>query len=123
MLLIPAASQTLAKLQTICSSCKSYQTIRGIMGLTQETQVLQAPSIKLQTLSPVHSASNFTLHNDANKDVVSDGPLQEISAVGVVPSIWDPYMNRFRFLATCVTTIADALSDGAAGALIPYVEK
>lgn len=94
--------------------------------LTQETQVLQTQaSIKLQNLAPVHNRSILTLHNEANVDVeLSDGPLQEqASAVGVVPSVWDPYMNRFRFVATCVTTIADALSDGAAGALIPYIEK
>ncbi|TQS32633.1 hypothetical protein Golomagni_07046 [Golovinomyces magnicellulatus] len=54
---------------------------------------------------------------------MSDMPLQQQNAVGVVPSVWDPYMNRFRFLATCVSTVADALSDGAAGALIPYIEK
>lgn len=50
-------------------------------------------------------------------------PALEVDAVEVVPSVWDPYMNRFRLLAVCLSNFSNALSDSAAGALIPYMEK
>jgi hypothetical protein len=40
-----------------------------------------------------------------------------------VPTVWEPYMNRFRLFSACVMSIGNALSDSAAGALIPYMEK
>ncbi|CAM1511727.1 Fc.00g092400.m01.CDS01 [Cosmosporella sp. VM-42] len=44
-------------------------------------------------------------------------------ATEVIPSAWDPWMNRFRLLAVCLANVGNALSDSAAGALIPYMEK
>ena len=38
-------------------------------------------------------------------------------------SVWNPFMNRFRLLAVCLANLGNALSDSAAGALIPYMEK
>ncbi|KAH6608405.1 hypothetical protein Trco_001751 [Trichoderma cornu-damae] len=50
-------------------------------------------------------------------------PALEVDAVEVVPSVWEPHMNRFRLLAVCLANFGNALSDSAAGALIPYMEK
>ncbi|KAM0350123.1 hypothetical protein ACHAPU_003286 [Fusarium lateritium] len=50
-------------------------------------------------------------------------PDSSIEAVEVVPTIWNPFMNRFRLLFGCLAQLGNALSDGAAGALIPYMEK
>ncbi|KAL7786313.1 major facilitator superfamily domain-containing protein [Trichoderma ceciliae] len=50
-------------------------------------------------------------------------PAAEVDAVEVVPSVWEPYMNRFRLMAVCLANFGNALSDSAAGALIPYMEK
>lgn len=50
-------------------------------------------------------------------------PVSSANVVEVVPSVWDPYMNRFRLLAVCLANFGNALSDGAAGAIIPYMEK
>ncbi|XWW93607.1 hypothetical protein V2A60_001541 [Cordyceps javanica] len=50
-----------------------------------------------------------------------DGP--PVEAATVVPTIWEPYMNRFRLMLTCATALAEGMSDSAAGALIPYMEK
>ncbi|KAF4980869.1 hypothetical protein FZEAL_3215 [Fusarium zealandicum] len=44
-------------------------------------------------------------------------------AVEVMPSFWQPFMNRFRLLSVCLANLGNALSDSAAGALIPYMEK
>lgn len=50
-------------------------------------------------------------------------PVLEVDAVEVIPSVWEPYMNRFRLLSVCLANFGNALSDSAAGALIPYMEK
>ncbi|KAF4451987.1 hypothetical protein F53441_5125 [Fusarium austroafricanum] len=46
-----------------------------------------------------------------------------IEVTEVAPTIWNPFMNRFRLLSTCLSQLGNALNDGAAGALIPYMEK
>jgi hypothetical protein len=50
-------------------------------------------------------------------------PVLEVDAVEVIPSVWEPYMNRFRLLSVCLINFGNALSDSAAGALIPYMER
>jgi len=40
-----------------------------------------------------------------------------------LPSVWDPYMNRFRLLFVCALNLGNGMVDSAAGALIPYMEK
>ncbi|EWG45493.1 hypothetical protein FVEG_06265 [Fusarium verticillioides 7600] len=50
-------------------------------------------------------------------------PDSNTETVEVAPTIWDPFMNRFRLFSTCLSQINNALSDGATGALIPYMEK
>lgn len=42
---------------------------------------------------------------------------------GIMPSMWDPYMNRYRVLAVCLANLCGALNDSAPGALIPFMEK
>ena len=51
----------------------------------------------------------------------SPEPVQDVAEI--VPSIWDPFMNRFRLLAVCIANLGNALNDSSAGALIPYMEK
>lgn len=50
-------------------------------------------------------------------------PVPSDDVVEMMPTVWDPFMNRFRLLAVCLANLGNALSDGAAGALIPYMEK
>lgn len=50
-------------------------------------------------------------------------PEPSDDAVEVVPTVWEPFMNRFRLLAVCLANLGNALNDSAAGALIPYMEK
>lgn len=49
-------------------------------------------------------------------------PRASVHAVDTVPSVWQPYMNRFRLPAMCLAILGNGLSDSAAGALIPYME-
>ena len=44
-------------------------------------------------------------------------------AVEAVQSVWDPHMNRYRFLSACLMNFGNGLNDSAVGALIPYMEK
>jgi hypothetical protein len=50
-------------------------------------------------------------------------PDSNTEVVEVLPTFWNPFMNRFRVLFGCLAQLGNALSDGAAGALIPYMEK
>ncbi|KAM5360353.1 hypothetical protein ACJZ2D_013822 [Fusarium nematophilum] len=50
-------------------------------------------------------------------------PESAQEAVEVIPSAWQPFMNRFRLFALFLASLGNALSDSAAGALIPYMEK
>ncbi|MCJ1401767.1 hypothetical protein MMC11_004984 [Xylographa trunciseda] len=43
-------------------------------------------------------------------------------AVDVVQSLYNPPMNRWRFVAACLMCFANGLNDSAPGALIPYIE-
>ncbi|KAI9158215.1 Bypass of stop codon protein 6 [Paramyrothecium foliicola] len=50
-------------------------------------------------------------------------PTSSPDVIEVMPSAWEPYMNRFRLAAVCLANFGGALNDSAAGALIPYMEK
>lgn len=40
-----------------------------------------------------------------------------------LPSVWEPFMNRFRLMTLCLAQIGSGMNDGAAGALIPSMEE
>ena len=44
-------------------------------------------------------------------------------AADQVQTLWNPYKNRFRVLASCTTAFANGLNDSAPGALIASVER
>ncbi|KAL9113778.1 MAG: hypothetical protein Q9227_002223 [Pyrenula ochraceoflavens] len=48
---------------------------------------------------------------------------QHRQVVDMVQSFSKPYMNRWRVPAGCLLSFANGLNDGAAGALIPYIES
>lgn len=50
-------------------------------------------------------------------------PVLSREVAEALPTLWDPYMNRFRLFAVCLANFNNALNDSAAGALIPYMEK
>lgn len=50
-------------------------------------------------------------------------PHSTNETVEVMPSVWEPFMNRFRLFSVCLGNLGNALNDSAAGALIPYMEK
>ncbi|OAA80112.1 Major facilitator superfamily domain, general substrate transporter [Akanthomyces lecanii RCEF 1005] len=86
-----------------------------------------AKGIELQALPGPASNS----HETPSPAGVLDGDLERsrpgtpeapADAAAVVPTIWEPYRNRFRLMLTCATALAEGMSDSAAGALIPYME-
>lgn len=70
--------------------------------------------------------SGITTPRTENDDVEMSRPASPVPSgetTEALPSVWDPYMNRFRLLAVCLSNFGNALNDGAAGAIIPYMEK
>jgi hypothetical protein len=40
-----------------------------------------------------------------------------------IQTLWNPYKNRFRVLASCMAALGNGLNDSAPGALIASIEK
>ncbi|GKU14517.1 unnamed protein product [Fusarium langsethiae] len=70
----------------------------------------------------LRDASSFNSRNDLEMSRPNT-PDSNTEVVEVLPTFWNPFMNRFRALFGCLAQLGNALSDGAAGALIPYMEK
>ncbi|KAJ6784218.1 hypothetical protein PWT90_01796 [Aphanocladium album] len=85
--------------------------------------------IELQPLPAAAANSNADLPSAAearNGDLEMSRPGTPdapADAATVLPTIWEPHMNRYRLMLTCATALAEGMSDSAAGALIPYMEK
>ena len=101
---------------------------------------LTAPAKTVPRTRLGNQRESFDLHNlpardgctrDASSVNASDDlemsrpntPDSNTEVVEVLPTFLDPFMNRFRALFGCLAQLGNALSDGAAGALIPYMEK
>ncbi|KAK7429901.1 hypothetical protein QQZ08_003523 [Neonectria magnoliae] len=87
----------------------------------------QLESFELHPIAGHDSPKPDTAAQRGETDLEMSRPTSPVSSaddvVEVVPTVWEPYMNRFRLLSSCLTTIGFALNDSAAGALIPYMEK
>ncbi|KAF4962921.1 hypothetical protein FSARC_9034 [Fusarium sarcochroum] len=86
----------------------------------------QRESFELHNI-PIRDVNNSgTIPANASNDLEMSRPNSPDSnseAVEAVPTMWNPFMNRFRIIYGCIASFGNALSDGAAGALIPYMEK
>ncbi|KAF5022079.1 hypothetical protein F66182_5877 [Fusarium sp. NRRL 66182] len=85
----------------------------------------QRESFDLDRISPRDGRQSDTAAPNAEEDVEMSRPSSPDAgseAVEAVPTVWNPFMNRFRLFFTCLANFGNALSDGAAGALIPYME-
>ncbi len=49
-------------------------------------------------------------------------PTAGVGHVDALQTIWNPYMNRFRFFAVCLLNFGNGINDSAPGALLPYLE-
>lgn len=50
-------------------------------------------------------------------------PVVPDEGIDALQNLWDPYMNRFRFLSACLMNLMNGMSDSASGPLLPYMEK
>lgn len=79
-----------------------------------------------ETFSSVEQSviSDFALSRSGTGDEESpralDSPPED--AESIKPSAWNPYMNRYRLVAVWIALMGAGLFDGAAGAVIPYME-
>lgn len=125
--------------------------LRGFVEVEAHSHTLDSPTEELyrpltaparvvsRTYPGAPQRESFELHNIPRRDGVMSGtttprtedlemsrapsPDDNDEAVEVMQSAWHPFMNRFRLLAHCLSQFGNALSDSAAGALIPYMEK
>ncbi|KAH0443804.1 MFS efflux [Colletotrichum camelliae] len=72
--------------------------------------------------TPSRAQSPSRTPTTSGSDLEMSRPSTPI-AIESLPSITDPYMNRFRLAASCLVNLGNGLNDSAPGALIPYMEK
>ncbi|KAF4826545.1 Bypass of stop codon protein 6 [Colletotrichum tropicale] len=72
--------------------------------------------------APSRAQSPSRTPTTSGSDLEMSRPSTPI-AIESLPSITDPYMNRFRLAAACLINFGNGLNDSAPGALIPYMEK
>ncbi|KAI8280177.1 hypothetical protein K4K60_005013 [Colletotrichum sp. SAR11_57] len=72
--------------------------------------------------APSRAQSPSRTPTTSGSDLEMSRPSTPI-AIESLPSITDPYMNRFRLAAACLINLGNGLNDSAPGALIPYMEK
>jgi hypothetical protein len=58
------------------------------------------------------------ISSDENGDDQRSGPISE-----QIQTVWNPYKNRFRVMAACLTSMANGMNDSAPGALIASIER
>lgn len=84
--------------------------------LQRLTRSATVPAGASGTTTPAEEIQDLEMSRPASPVIPADG-------VEALPSIWDPYMNRYRFLTTCLLNFRNGLNDSAPGALIPYMER
>ncbi|KAB5555104.1 major facilitator superfamily transporter [Coniochaeta sp. 2T2.1] len=101
------------------SPAKTYRSVperKDSFGLSHVQRSNTLPSNSTRPSRTDSSTEDVEMSRPASPIMPSDG-------VEVLPSIKDPYRNRWRFAATCLMQFQNGLNDSAPGALIPYMEK
>lgn len=81
-----------------------------------EVQRLQDQDIALSSHDGPSPGDDVEMSRPPSPESPTDG-------VEIQPSIWEPYMNRYRFMSACILNFQNGVNDSAPGALIPYMEK
>ncbi|RDW71797.1 hypothetical protein BP5796_07831 [Coleophoma crateriformis] len=85
-----------------------------------EMQPMTCPSFARPYATAHDGHLSPTIHPSGNPDRPSGSGT---AAVDQVQSIWKPYKNRYRVLATCLTALGNGMNDSAQGALLASLEK
>jgi hypothetical protein len=110
----------------MASSVAGLITIES--GAVPQTSLLESP----KTATPPYLRAGYSdidieLNHRPNRDQVSaagdHAPQHEAMSTEQIQTIWNPYKNRFRVLATCLTAFGNGMNDSALGALIASIEK
>ena len=95
-------------------------------GVPQDDDPVELQRLSRARTVPAGSGSGTSTPREGVVDDLEmsrpSSPILPRETVEALPGIWDPYMNRFRFLATCLVNFRNGLNDSAPGALIPYME-
>ena len=71
--------------------------------------------------APCKSAQTLTTPNDLEMSRPASPSVRGM--VDVAQTLWNPPMNRWRFVCACCMSFGQGANDSAAGALIPYMES
>ncbi|RDW64623.1 hypothetical protein BP6252_10274 [Coleophoma cylindrospora] len=117
------SSQPLGLIWNATESGKLAEPQRIYQGSTKNSPPSSLPPHVLG--SPIASAS--PVENGRRPELepftVKEPPQHGFAAAEVAPTVWEPYKNRFRFVASCLVGFIGGLNDSAPGALLPYIEE
>ncbi|KAK3943346.1 putative mfs efflux protein [Diplogelasinospora grovesii] len=121
-----------------CAPARAVQ--RTYPGVPQRETSIELEQLRRKPSAPqpAQAPSAAGTPNDADVDLEMSRPQTPLNTsdlasmvqahdgsddgVEALQSIWDPHMNRYRFLAICLMNFTNGLNDSAPGALIPYME-
>lgn len=83
----------------------------------------EPPQISTASLPDETTIPKPRTPNELESFTIVEASNNVFDATELAPSVWDPYKNRFRFIASCLLSLCGGLSDSAPGALLPYIEK
>ena len=86
-----------------------------------DLEVYHMHTAKLSPNSPMSNGPAKRSSRSSNETDPSSPPPSHPS--DQIQTLWNPYKNRFRVLASCMTAFANGLNDSAPGALIASVER
>ena len=84
---------------------------------------LEMYHMRIEEPSPNSPMSNGPAKRSSRSSNETDLSSLPGHASDQIQTLWNPYKNRFRVLASCMTAFANGLNDSAPGALIASVER
>ncbi|TVY41049.1 Bypass of stop codon protein [Lachnellula subtilissima] len=98
---------------------KSIQ--HGFPGSGVSLEMYNMPESNAISRDSISITQNLESLPPSNHESTSSSPPGPM--VNQMQTIWEPYKNRFRVLATSLTALANGMNDSANGALIGSIEK
>lgn len=104
-----------------CPSKPKNPTQHGFPGSGVSLEMYNMPernAISRDSISRTQNLESLPPSNHESTRSSPPGPM-----VDQMQTIWEPYKNRFRVLATSLTALSNGMNDSANGALIGSIEK
>jgi hypothetical protein len=86
----------------------------------EDLEMYPMPTAECPSPLANNGQAKTSLRNEADPHSSTPPPGR---ASDLVQTIWNPYKNRFRLLASCMTVFANGMNDSAPGPLIASIER